>query len=182
MLEMSDASKKIISYEDILVSTFRKYPDVFHLKGYKEYPDTVILMRELYNLVPEGLVRIKKRKCILTDLGLTKAIGIRNHDCDIINVTKNQDELNSLRKTILLLSNLEGFRLFTERNFEKILDVDFYEFFSTSVRTSRVDIQSNVKRVAELIKEYSNYDKYLAANLQEYHKFLINYFKEQINN
>ncbi len=182
MLEMSNSSKRTLIYEDILVKTFEKYPEVFHLKGYKHYPDTVILMRELYNLVPEGLVRIKKRQCMFTDLGLHKASEIKRGVSNSSIKTKSDDELNLVYNKVLKMSKLQGFKLFMEGDRKKILDVDFYEFFSTSVRTSKIEVAGNIKQANTIIKMYSQFDSKLSSNLNEYYNFLITSFQDLLNN
>jgi hypothetical protein len=176
MFEMSKASKKTLIYEDILIKTFKKFPEVFHLTGYKQYPDTVILMRELYNLVPEGLIRIKKRKCVFTDLGLSTAEELKKGIKKYSTVSKSQDEINSLKKKIIALSSLQGFKLFKEGKIDRILDVDFYEFFNTSVRTNKIEVLSNIKQLTELIKKYTKYDEQLSNELKAYCELLIKSF------
>ncbi len=181
MLEMTSSTKKILIYEDILIKTFEKYPEVFHLKGYKHYPDTVILMRELYNLVPEGFVRIKKRQCVFTELGIHKALEIKEELPNRSIRSKSDDDMNLIRNKILRILNLQGFKLFLEGNQQKILDVDFYEFFGTSVRTSRIDVASNIKQTNTMIKLYSQFDRKLSSDMIEYSNFLITSFPELLN-
>ncbi len=181
MLEMNSTTKNILIYEDIVVKTYEKYPEVFHLKGYKHYPDTVILMRELYNLVPEGFVRIKKRQCVFTDLGLHKALEIKGELSNRSIKSKSEKDLNLIRNKILKILNLQGFKLFIEGDQQKILDVDFYEFFETSVRTSRIEVTSNIKQTNTMIKLYSQFDKKLSSDMIQYSNFLIKSFPELMN-
>jgi len=182
MLEMTNSTKKILIYEDILIKTYEKYPEVFHLKGYKHYPDTVILMRELYNLVPEGFIRIKKRQCMFTDLGIHKALEIKGELAFRSIRSKSENDMNLIRNKILKILSLQGFKLFMDGNKQKILDVDFYEFFGTSVRTSKIDVTSNIKQTNAMIKIYSQFDSKLSSDLIEYSNYLIKSFPDLLNN
>ena len=80
MAELSKGKKRSICFEDLVVSLFKKYPDQFHLKGYKKYPDSETVNNALYhNLKREGVVVYGNKVFTLTDFGIKKALVLKNY-------------------------------------------------------------------------------------------------------
>ncbi len=74
LYEYGNKGKARVRYEDIVVGVFKKYPTDFHLKGYKEYPDSGDLIHKpLYDFKKKGYVNAASKVFSLTDRGIEYA-------------------------------------------------------------------------------------------------------------
>jgi len=171
LFNICKGKKLPVHYEDLLVETYKSFTKDFQLKRYPEYPDSDIFRYIIYfQLKPEGLIRIVKKQCMLTDLGVKRSkilIGVLK-----INSSDNLQKDKEIKRML----NLTGFLMFKENKEEKLIDQDFYEFYQSSVRTKPLELLGNINQAQDLIKEYSKVNKKVAAALFEYANFLRNNF------
>ncbi len=173
--KMFNKNKNELKYEDILVTVFKSFPGDFQLRFYSEYPDTDTIRRALYQLIPEGYIRISQRNCSLTKEGKIRGNElIKFIDGDSIEVEGRRDA--NFGAEIKRLSNLDGYKMFLLKNFEAIIDQDFYEFYRTSVRTKNLELLGKMKQIHFVIDRYIEENKKKGKLLKDYAEFLQNKF------
>lgn len=174
--KMFNEKGKLLRYEDILVNVYETFPQDFQIRFYPQYPDTDTIRRALYQLIPEGYIRIANRNCALTREG--KAQGnkiIIFLDGDNVQIDGRRD--SNYNAEIKRLFRLEGFDMYQNKKLDKIIDQDFYEFFRSSVRTKPLELRGKIKQIDEIIKRYSHDNPKLSKILFEYSSFLQNKFR-----
>jgi hypothetical protein len=174
---MTLALKNNIRYEDILVESFKVFPKEFQIRYYPKYPDTDTIRRTMYQLIPEGFLKISQRKCVLTDTGLSKGRELK----EIIEGNKVQSEDRTdfiMQREINRLVYLQGFKMFISGGETKIIDRDFYEFFKATVRTRNLELLGNIKTIDDFIRQYKKIEKKIGIRLEKYSSFLKNKFNE----
>ncbi len=178
--KMYNKNKNELRYEDILVSVYKAFPKDFQLRFYAEYPDTDTIRRTLYQLIPEGYIRISKRNCALTKEGKIRGDElIRFIDGDDIEVDGRRD-LN-YGAEIKRLLKLEGYNMYLLGKKEKIIDQDFYEFYKTSVRTKNLELLGKMRQVNVVITRFTAENVKNSTKLKEYSSFLQKKFSELFN-
>lgn len=174
--KMYNEKGKLLRYEDILVNVYENFPQDFQIRFYPQFPDTDTIRRALYQLIPEGYIRIANRNCNLTKEG--KAQGnkiIMFLDGDNVQIDGRRDSNYSTE--IKRLLQLEGLGMYQNKILDKIIDQDFYEFFRSSVRTKPLELRGKIKQIDEIIKRYSHDNSTFSKILFEYSSFLQNKFK-----
>ncbi|MDD3607834.1 MAG: hypothetical protein PHQ20_03505, partial [Candidatus Moranbacteria bacterium] len=78
LLKLAKGTKKNIKFEDLVVSLFKEFPEDFHLRGYKEYPDAESIRKPLYKFKKEGVLLVRNMVISFTDKGLDIANNIKN--------------------------------------------------------------------------------------------------------
>lgn len=177
IFNMTLALKNNIRYEDILVESFKVFPKEFQIRYYPKYPDTDTIRRTMYQLIPEGFLKISQRKCVLTDTGLSKGRELK----EIIEGNKVQSEDRTdfiMQREINRLVYLQGFKMFISGGETKIIDRDFYEFFKATVRTRNLELLGNIKTIDDFIRQYKKIEKKIGIRLEKYSSFLKNKFNE----
>jgi hypothetical protein len=180
LYELTGDSKKIIKYEDIVVAAFKKFPETFHLRGYKEYPDSGDLIHKpLYDMRPHGLLTGHQKMFSLTDKGLLFARKLKKL------VSKGGKAYfkpsREITKEIERILSSEAFDFFNNKNREKILDTDFLSYLGVSVHTSRNEFLNRlqtIKYAIEIAKKFYPFKTYKI--LTDYHKFMTKKFKNLI--
>lgn len=175
--KMSKGKKKELFFDDVIVETFRAFPKDFCLPRYEEFPDSDVFRRELYfGLRPSGLIRIAKRKCILTGDGLERAAKLS--ELTLPEKANNQ----ALRKEVGRILGLKGFQLFLMNQPDQVIDHDMYEFFGFSVRSRPLEMAERVSQVRSVIKKVVRLNSEKGTMISNYMKFLqdkfSDYFKE----
>ena len=107
LLELANNSKKNLTFEDVVVAIYKKFPEDFHLKGYKEYPDADLIRRPLYQFRDQGLLLVRNMIFSLTDKGLDEATKMKKQ------VKKKKKETNEkfdryIQKKIKRIRTLSG--------------------------------------------------------------------------
>jgi hypothetical protein len=177
IFNMTLAMKNNIRYEDILVESFKVFPKEFQIRYYPKYPDTDTIRRTMYQLIPEGFLKNSRRKCVLTDTGLSKGRELK----EIIEGNKVQSEDRTdfiMQREINRLVYLQGFKMFISGGETKIIDRDFYEFFKATVRTRNLELLGNIKTIDNFIRQYKKIEKKIGIRLEKYSSFLKNKFNE----
>lgn len=177
IFNMTLAMKNNIRYEDILVESFKVFPKEFQIRYYPKYPDTDTIRRTMYQLIPEGYLKISQRKCVLTDIGLLNGRELK----EIIEGNKVQSEDRTdfiMQREINRLVYLQGFKMFISGGETKIIDRDFYEFFKATVRTRNLELLGNIKTIDNFIRQYKKIEKKIGIRLEKYSSFLKNKFNE----
>lgn len=176
--EMSSGKQNTLKYEDIFVSAFKKYPDDFHLRGYREYPDTGdSTQRPLYNLRKDGLIQVHNKFVTLTEKGIAYAKQITRMEPSFPKKSLQKlgrdvmGEIERIKKT-------EVFQLFVTDKKEQIVDTDFFTYLGTTVRAERTDFQARIKTVQDVIEAIETKDEY--KPIIDLHNYLFERFKDII--
>lgn len=176
--EISDLKQKNIKFEDIVIALYKKFPNDFHLKGHKNYPDSGdSVKRALYTLRDRGFLYVNNMIFKMTDKGIDFGKKMTNNITGIKIIEKDNldryilNEINRIKK-------LEGFILFLSGKRENILDTDFYNYLGVTARTEKSDFLGRLGVIKESMEEIENHIKTepLYGKILEYHKYLINKF------
>jgi len=151
MFEFSHGTSKPMKYEDIVVATWKKFPQDFSLRGY-EYPDSSDIHKPLYGpLKARGYVRNANKFFSLTERGLSHARDISEWSKKA-GPKKNIDRMKRDEKAeIDRLMQSDAFRFFEKGEREKILDTDLYAFYGVTVRTGKNEFIGRINTVKEAI-------------------------------
>jgi hypothetical protein len=181
LFDLSEGLKKILKFEDVVVALFKKFPNDFHLKGYKEYPDSGdSIKRRLYTFRDSGLLNVNNMLFSLTDKGLDYTQKIKkNVGKKELGGKENFDRY--IEKEINRIKKLRSFTLFLNKDFQNILDTDFFDYLGISVRSERMDFKARLNFIKEVNKVISNegIEPYLSIN--KFHYFMVDKFKDDIN-
>ena len=183
MYKLSKGRKKNLKFEDIVVALFKQHRNDFHLRGYSQYPDSENVEKAIYsNLKKNGLVNYGNKIFSLTDKGLSFAEELKRKigDKKFVSSIKLPRFID---KETMRMKNLDGFKFFLSNNTEKILDTDFYSYLGVSVRTEKDEFLRRLKTIEDVISELQKkaIKEPLYNKLVNYHKFLVNKFKDIIN-
>ena len=177
IINMYNDKSTLLRYEDILVKVFENFQADFQIRFYPEYPDTDSIRRALYQLIPEGYIRISNRNCALTKEGINKGHEIIKFiDGDDIQIDGRRDV--NYTGEIKRLIGLQGFNMFSNGYREKIIDQDFYEFYRVSVRTRNLEIIGKINQTSLVIKRYLEDNKVVAEKINKYSVYLQQKFSE----
>lgn len=180
LLELSGGQKKNIKFEDIAVAAFKKFSADFHLKGYRNYPDSGdSIKRPLYTLRDGGILIVRNMVFALTDKGLDASQKLKNAiDGKTLVGDENFDRY--IQKEIIRIQNLRAFRLFLDKKYSDILDTDFFDYIGTSVKVERMNFKARLKVVEEVNKIISGEKNELYRLLGKFHNFMLNKFRADI--
>lgn len=185
LLDLSESTRRNIRFEDIVVKLFKDYPEEFHLRGYKEYPDSGDMVHKpLYDAKKKGLVTAGNKIFTLTDRGISIATQIK----DVVagkHIRSDNRLSRHAEKEVARILSLDGFQgLFINDEREKILDTDFYNYLGVTVRTSKNDFMGRSETMKSVVKELeslkSDEKKPLYDKIIQYHNFLFDKFGEII--
>ena len=177
MFDLCNGKPKALSYEDIVVAAFKRYPEDFQLRGYPEYPDSSDIHKPLYEMKRAGLIRAANKTFELTPQGLEAAHQLLHSEAsDRDRLTKAEEhEINRI-------VNSAAFRLFQDGQKDSILDTDLYEYLGVTVRTSKGDFLGRLKNVEQAVQ--SHIDKrndVFSKALKGLHAYLIAKFEEELH-
>lgn len=183
MYEMSGGEIRSLRFEDIVVSAFKKYPDDFHLRGYKEFPDSGDLVHKpLYDFRKSGLVEAGNKVFTLTSRGLSTVEAlIKKLDGREV---KREGRLSAFaEKEIIRIEGLESLELFLNDEKDKILDMDFFAFLGVTVRTPKNDFMGRLNTVRDALKELEKAENIspLRAKVSSFAKFMFDKFDTVVN-
>ncbi|WKZ29622.1 MAG: hypothetical protein QY323_02730 [Patescibacteria group bacterium] len=174
MFELSKDSTKSLRYEDIVVKVYELFPDNFHLKGYRQYPDSGDLVHKpLYtNLKKAGFLRSSNKMFSLTVRGLDEARRLSGKSKPVKNDTSRLSR--STATEILRMKGLEGFALYLTGKTDDIIEADLYSFLGVSVRTKPEELTGRIAVVGTALDEArkSGFEPKLVKSLTEYYGFL----------
>lgn len=184
MYELSKGKLIKIRFEDIVVNAYKKFGSDFQLKGYPQYPDTGdIIHKPLYSeLKKKGYVLSGGKYFSLTKKGLEFGLFLHKKFTGHI---KKSESINKFSRSEeneienILKSN--AFKLFTENKKEEILDIDFYSYLGTTVRTRKYDFFGRLSNVEEAIESTESKNPKLYKALNELHRFLISKFSNVVD-
>jgi hypothetical protein len=153
LLDFGKGEKTHIRFEDIVVGLFKKYPSDFHLKGYKEYPDSGDLVHKpLYDFKKKGYLTAANKVFSLTDRGIEYAKQILHGDSG--SHTVSSDRLSrSTSAEVNRIKHLEGFVLFKEGKKDQLSESDFYNYLSVTVRTPKNAFVGRLETMKAVISE-----------------------------
>lgn len=173
---LSEAKKKPLKFEDIVVAAYKRFPETFHLRGYKEYPDSGDLIHKpLYDMRPRGLLTANQKMFSLTDKGILAAKQLNK-------VIKGGGEAHfkpsrEIGKEIERILSTDAFVFFTEKKTDKILDTDFLQYLGVSVHTSKNGFRNRLDTVKYAVESAGSfYPTRTCKSLSEYHKFMLKQF------
>lgn len=181
LFELSEGKKKNLKFEDITVSLFKRFPSDFHLKGYSKYPDSGdSIKRPLYTFRDNGLLRVRNMIFTLTDKGIEigekikKQIGKRS-------VISKENFDRYVEIEIGRIKNLDSFMHYIKKEFDKILDTDFFNYLGTSVKAERMDFKSRLNVMYEVSNASKKQKGAIYKQLIGFHNFMLKKFKKEID-
>ncbi len=165
MFQLSNGTNQPLEYEDIVVKSWKLFPDEFGLRKYvNEYPDSSDQHKPLYGpLKDKGFVLSGNKKFRLTEKGIAYA-------SELVKVMKggkatntgNADRLSRNNEAQLKrICETDAFRLFSLGQKEKILDTDFYTYLGVTVRTEKHEFLGRLQTVADAVADASRIFKSL---------------------
>lgn len=172
LYEYGKGKKEHIRFEDIVVGVFKKYPGEFHLKGYKEYPDSGDLVHKpLYDFKKKGYLTAANKVFSLTDRGLEYAKRLATGRTE---ESPNGDRLSrSASAEVGRIKHLEGFGLYREGNKEQLSENDFYNYYAVTVRTTRNAFFGRMETIKATVEELKRIpENELYAEIVKYHEYL----------
>lgn len=180
LYKLSDKSRKSIRYEDIVVKAFETYPDVFHLKGYPQYPESGDLVHKpLYDYKKKGLIIAGNKMFALTEKGLVAVEALQNAITG--RVVANTERLSrDIEQEVNRVTNTTGFGLFLKGEISSIVDTDFYDYLGVTVRTSRSDFKGRLNTLSDAVKNTSSNKNEIFKKLYDYHQLMITKFSDII--
>ena len=152
----------------------------FALKKYPQYPDSNSINKKIYDsLKPKGLIKIKNLKISLTNHGLElakqyfHASSGQNQKVDS-NTELTKAEIIDLKR----LFKHKGFQLYLENNKVEVLDIDIYDFFEVTVRTTPSDNKNRFSIINALISKALKTNNPEIEKLSEYKNILVKKYEE----
>ncbi len=153
LYSLSKREKKLLKFEDVVVALFKKFPEDFHLKGYREYPDSGdSIKRPLYTFRDSGLLTVQNMIFKLTDKGLDYAKKLKELSSKKNIVTTNNLD-RYIEKEIRRIKKLTSFNLFLSKRLDEINDSDFYNYIGVSVRTKKSDFMGRYLMLSKIMGE-----------------------------
>ena len=176
---LTEGKIKQVDFEEVVVKAFELFPEVFQLKGYPQYPDSDQINKRIYDkLKPQGLVRVANKKLELTEFGQEKAKLLIERSHGYYESEKHNALTKRERKLWQRLLNLDGFKIFLENPNKKPLDIDLYDFYGISVRTSKSEVQGKIRTITDLILKANRLSMPGVKEILEYKKRLDDLFEE----
>jgi hypothetical protein len=181
LYEFSKKTKKRFSYEDIVVGLFKKHPKDFHLKGYRQYPDSSdSTQRTLYEFKKKGFVNASNKIFTLTENGIDFAEKLKNRTKGHTIDATDRFSRNAIAE-ISRIKLLEGFSLFVSNEQNRISENDLYSYLGITVRTSKSIFMGRIKSIKSMIQELrKNKEDELYTKIIQYHKFLFSKYQQTI--
>ena len=177
IFKMSDSKKVALKYEDIIVETFRLFPDDFHIQYYPQYPDSDMFRRAIYfDLREKGYLRIAKKECILTDQGIAIAIKLQKIISGKSSSTVKSDSDANTRRELNRILNLPGYKMYMNDKLNELIDQDLYDFYKITVKTSPIEKFGRINQTNRMI-EYSLKLGIIPLSLKEYIEYLQQKFQ-----
>lgn len=180
--ESSEGTRKNFRYEDIVAGIFKKYPDDFHLRGYREYPDSGDLIHKpLYDFKKKGFVNANNKVFSLTERGIDAGKKLKEAltGASVLSPNRFSRDVESELSRIELL---EGYKLFLDGKEDKISDSDLYNYLGATVRTNKnsfVGRMETLKDVVKQLKDNKVVDP-IRKRIPEYHQFLFSRYPKVI--
>ncbi len=181
LYNISKGTTKKIRFEDIAVGAFKKYKSDFQLRGYPNYPDSGdIIHKPLYSdLKKKGLVLSGGKYFSLTKKGIEFCKDLKKMDSakkigpDKLTRSAEQELNNIVHST--------AFELFISGRKDQILDIDFYSYLGTSVRTKKFDFFGRLSSVEDAIEASKQSNAKLYNNLKQLHEYMLVKFKDIVD-
>jgi hypothetical protein len=178
--ELADSSKKNLKFEDIVVAIFSKFPEDFHLRGYKKYPDADIIRRSLYTFRENGMLLARNMIFSLTDKGIDEANKLRSAiSKKKINIEPKLDRY--VEKEIKRIKNLSAYKLYIKGKSDNILDTDFFDFLGISVKSDRIEFKSRMKTISDVDKAAKKIKDSNLNSVLDFYDFMIKRYREIID-
>ena len=187
MHELSGGTKKNFRYEDIVAGIFKKYPEDFHLRGYREYPDSGDLIHKpLYDFKKKGMINASNKIFSLTDRGIEAAKKFKQALAGTSVVSEDRFS-RAVENELSRIESLEGYRLFLDGKQDKISDSDLYNYLGATVRTDKNSFIGRMETVKDVVKQLKKNHLIdpIRKKIPEYHQCLfsryeniIEYFKK----
>lgn len=144
--------EKMHTYEDIVVSAFEHFPEDFGMRGHPEYPDSSDVHKPLYKeLKAAGFVLARAKRFRLTPAGVEHARALVDGG-SAARPTESVGRIDRDTATeIKRLTKSQAAERYATGNFGSVIDIDFHEFFQTSVRIGDRDFQGRLAQVKQVI-------------------------------
>ena len=180
LFELASKTRKSIRYENIVVKAFETYPDDFHLKGYPQYPESGDLVHKpLYDYKKKGLIIAGNKMFALTEKGLV-AVEKLQEAVSGYSVRNTERVSRDIEKEVSRIARTAGFNLFVNGDSGSIVDTDFYDYLSVTVRSSRSDFIGRFNTMADVVESTKQNSNEIYRKIAEYHVFMTDKFKDII--
>ena len=175
--DLSESESKVLRYEDIIVHTYNRYPDHFHLIGYPQYPDTESISKKIYDILrPKGFITLAKRQYRLTKTGIEYAKKLAG--IPILGQSAHPEFPNTYMEELERIYQLKGFNLFLKGHEDELIDQDYYDFYQISVRSDMRYVQGNIKLIGDVVRSATKNEIVNIDKIVMYKNMLDNMFGE----
>jgi len=179
--KLAKGKKQNILFEDIVVQLFKDFKNDFHLRGYRQYPDSENVNKAIYShLRRSGFVTYGNKIFTLTDKGIEYVKNLKIGLGDK-NILKKERFTNFIKNELNRIIKLQGYKLFINGKEEKIIDTDFYNYLGVSVKTPKDQILGRLKTLNDLCKELNKSKDIDNKNIIKFHNYLTSKFQDIIN-
>lgn len=173
-------TKDAVPYEEIVIESWRQFPERFSLRGHPEHPDSEDQNPALYGrLVPSGLVVALGGKTFrLTDDGLAQARAL--DDALSGRDTGSMQAKLSRVEERLLKSALESdaFGKWQDRRADELVDFDARMFFGITATTSTEGRLTRVQAMLDMAKAADEAGHAEGAEIKDLAMHLAQHFPE----
>lgn len=181
LLKLSSGTKKNLKFEDVVVTLFKKFPRDFNLKGYEQYPDAEAIRKPLYQFKKQGILQIRNMILSLTDKGIDIATKIKEKSSKKIITQNSENKLDRyVEKEISRIQNSGSYnKYFKDR--DNIFDTEFFDYLGISVKSDKNEFKGRLSTLSEVVKSIEKLNDAHFKKIVEFHKFMINKFRNIIN-
>ena len=175
--------RKKVRYEEIVVRAFTDYPSDFQLRGYPEFPDSVVVHKRLYDYRKKGMVTASSNMFSLTNHGVVEAERLQAIEKGGPSQPKPRHRFErNAEIEVERVKELESFRLFLAGKREEIIDSDLFEYLGVSVRSSKNEFIGKLETMRAVMAAVagSGVEDPLLTGACEFHEFMMNRFASDI--
>ena len=178
----AEHTQAAVPYEDIVLESWRMFPERFSLRRHPEFPDSNDQNKSLYGpLKKDGLVlSLGDMTFRLTDAGLDRATAMR----DAVGGSERHSEVDRVsrdeERLLRTVATSEARAKWSRGHREDIVDFDARAFFGITVTTPDQERCVRVRSTRDAIERAQQSNLSGAAELRELFEFLTEEFPEAL--
>ena len=171
-----------VAYEEIVVESWKKYPERYALRNYPHFPDSADQNKPLYgDLKKRGyVVPLGDRFFRLTETGLERAIGLQKALPDRAPADSVRRLSRSESRLIRRATASEAYAKWSAGQTDEIVDFDARAFFGVSVTMAQLDRRVCADGMSEAMAAAVEGGLPIAPHLRELAEFLVERFPEVV--
>ena len=175
-------STERVAYEEIVVESWRKYPEHYSLRNYPEYPDSSDQHKRLYGeLKKRGyVVTLRDRFFRLTEAGLEQALKLQGAISDVQSTAAVGRLSRDSSRLVQRATVSEAYAKWTRGRASHIVDFDARGYFGVSVTMTRRDRQVCVDGMMNALDAARINGHPSAPELTKLANFLLERFPEVV--